>query len=88
MNIEELGRDSTGKVSSQPLIKSGKDRGYRLPETEGEWICCGGYAYESRQEVKWPHQAWIKVVTELGHRVGSWDYDGVKNFYILNGKKK
>lgn len=32
MNIEELGRDAHGKISSKPVIKSGKNQGYRQRE--------------------------------------------------------
>mgnify|MGYP003337285356 CR=1 FL=1 len=46
MNIEELGRDPHSRVSSQPSIKRGEDRGYRKPEVGGTWICASGYTYE------------------------------------------
>jgi len=87
MNIEELGRDAHGKVSSQPIIKAGKNRGYRQREVGGTWICSSGYCYEARQESKSAHAGWIKAVQDLGHRVGSWDYDGVRNYYIFKEKK-
>jgi hypothetical protein len=86
--IEELGRDVFGKVSSQPVIKAGENRGYRKSEVQGVWICSGGYCYDARQESKFPHMSWIKAVNELGIRVGSWDCDGVKNFYIFKEEGK
>ena len=83
MNIEELGRDSNGRVSSQPSIKSGKNRGFRQEEVGGTWICASGYTYEARQESRFAHVGWIKAVIQLGHRVGSLDNDGVKDYYIF-----
>ena len=83
MNIEELGRDPHSKVSSQPTIKRGEDRGYRKPEVGGTWICSSGYSYEARQESRFAHVGWINAVIQLGHRVGSLDYDGVKDYYIF-----
>ena len=47
--IEQLGRDKTkNHVSSQPVIKTGDNRGYRKPEKDGEWIYIDGYDYHSR----------------------------------------
>jgi len=83
MNIEILGRDPTGSVSSQPSIRSGPNRGRRRSEPRGVWVPAGGYAYEARQDAKWAHSGWIKAVQELGHRVGSWDCDGVRNYYVF-----
>lgn len=88
MNVEELGRDAHGKVSSQPTIKAGKNRGWRRKEVGGTWICSSGYCYEARQETKFPHVGWIKAVQQFGHRVGKCDYEGVKSFYIFKEKKK
>jgi hypothetical protein len=84
MNIlEQLGKDSEGRVSSQPPIKSGKDRGYRKAEIGGKWICAGGFCYESRQESKSPHYSWSETVQQFGILVGVWDYEGVKEFYLF-----
>ena len=87
MNIEELGRDANGKISSQPTIKAGKNRGYRQREIGGTWIYSSGYCYEARQESKSAHADWIKAVQELGHRVGSCDRDGVRSYYIFKEEK-
>ena len=87
MKIEELGRDAHGKVSSQPIIKAGKNRGWRRKEVGGTWICSSGYCYEARQESKSAHADWIKAVQELGHRVGSCDRDGVRSYYIFKEEK-
>jgi hypothetical protein len=88
MIIEDLGRDAHGKVSSQPTIKVGKNRGWRRKEVGGTWTYCSGYCYEARQETKFPHVDWIKSVQQLGHRVGKCDYEGVRNFYIFMENKK
>jgi hypothetical protein len=82
-HIEELGIDLHGKVSSQLVIKSGKNKGRRKVEVSGTWIHTGGFCYESRQESKSQHKGWIEAVLKLGHRVGSWDYEGVRNFYVF-----
>lgn len=37
----------------------------------------------ARQDAKWAHSGWIKAVQELGHRVRSWDCDGVRNYYVF-----
>ena len=82
-NIEELGRDPHSKVSSQPTIKRGEDRGYRKPEVGGTWICASGYTYEASQESKYAHTGWIEAVTQLGLRVGCYQNDGVVDYYIF-----
>ncbi len=81
--IELLGRDAAGSVSSQPPIKSGPNRGRRRREVGGKWIAAGGYCYEACQEAKGPHSSWIRAVQALGHRVGAWDCDGVRNYYVF-----
>jgi len=83
MNLEVLGCDPYGNISSQPLIKSGKNRGFRGVEKDGNWICVGGFCYESRQESKSPHYSWSEKVQRFGIRVGVWDYDGVREFYLF-----
>lgn len=87
MNIEELGRDPHSKVSSQPTIKSGKNRGFRQEEVGGTWICASGYTYEARQESRFAHVGWIKAVIQLGHRVGCYQNDGVVDYYIFKEDK-
>lgn len=84
MSLEELGRDGSGRMSSQPVIRRGPNRGRRKPEPRGAWICAGGYCYEERQGSKGAHTSWIRAVQTLGHRVGVWDCEGVRNFYIFS----
>ncbi len=48
MNIEELGRDATGKISSQPTIKAGKNRGWRRKEVGGT-KCKWGTTFENQE---------------------------------------
>ena len=62
MNLEVLGRDPHGNISSKPPIKSGKNRGFRGVERGGSWI---------------------GAVKRFGIRVGVWDYEGVKEFYLF-----
>jgi len=83
MNLEVLGCDPHGNISSQPPIKSGKNRGFRGVEKGGKWISAGGFNYESRQESKSPHYSWSETVQQFGIRVGVWDYEGVKEFYLF-----
>ena len=83
MNLEQLGKDPRGKVSSQPPIKSGQNRGFRGVEKGGTWIPAGGFCYDSLQESKSPHYSWSKTVQLFGIRVGVLDYDGVRNFYLF-----
>ena len=83
MNLEQLGRDPHGNISSQPPIKSGKNRGFRGVERGGSWISAGGFAYDSSQSSKSPHYSWIGAVKRFGIRVGVWDYEGVKEFYLF-----
>jgi len=83
VNLEVLGRDPHGKVSSQPPIKSGKNRGFRGSEVGGTWISAGGFTYDSLQSSKSPHYSWIGAVKRFGIRVGVWDYEGVKEFYLF-----
>ena len=83
MNLEQLGRDPHGNISSQPPIKSGKNRGYRGVERGGSWISAGGFTYDSLQSSKSPHYSWSEMVQRFGIRVGVWDYEGVKEFYLF-----
>jgi len=83
MNIEELGIDSSGKVSSQSTIKYGKNRGRRKAEKRGAWIYSNGFCYDDCQETKGVHSGWIKAIQQLGYRVGSHDYDGVRSYFIF-----
>jgi len=72
-----------GEVSSQAVIKSGKNRGFRRKETAGTWILAGGFCYESRQESKWPHYSWSAALHRLGFRVGILDREGTRDFFIF-----
>jgi len=81
--ITTLGRDPHGNPSSQPPFKSGVNRGYRRVEKEGRWIHVGGYAYESRSEVRSTCWEWVRSLQDLGLRIGSHDHEGVKEFYVF-----
>jgi len=83
VNLEVLGRDPHGNISSQPPIKSGKNRGFRGVERGGSWISAGGFTYDSPQSSRSPHGSWIGAVQRFGIRVGVWDYEGVKEFYLF-----
>jgi hypothetical protein len=83
MKLEELGRDTNGGISSLPTIHSGKNRGFRKPEVGGNWICAGGFTYNARQSEKSAHFSWVKALLNLGNRVGTYNQDGVTDFYIF-----
>ena len=83
MKPEELGRDTNGGISSLPTIRYGKNRGFRKPEVDGKWICAGGFTYDARQSEKSAHFSWVKALLNLGNRVGTYDQDGVTDFYIF-----
>jgi hypothetical protein len=85
--IEELGIDANRKVSSNEMITSGKDRQKRKPQEDGSWIYVGGFVYEASQETKFAHSQWIKAIVRLGHRVGSFDEEGVKSYYVFKESK-
>jgi hypothetical protein len=82
MILEELGRDTNGRISSLPPIKSGKNRGFRKPEVDGEWISTGGYTYDSRWCERDAHGSWLRSMDKLGFRTGKYELDGVVNLYI------
>jgi len=82
MILEELGRDKNGRISSQPPIKSGLNRGSRKPEVDGEWICTGGYTHDSRWDEKNAHGSWLRSMERIGFRTGKYELDGVVNLYI------
>jgi hypothetical protein len=82
-HITTLGRDHHGNPSSQPPFKSGVNRGYRRVEKGGTWIPTSGYAYESREEVRSTCWSWVRSLQGLGLRIGSYDYEGVKEFYVF-----
>lgn len=82
MKIEELAYDKYKKPSSQAAIKSGRNRGSRLPEKSGEWTCMSGYNCYARQQEKAINFEWAKQLISIGFRVGKLDYEGCTNFYI------
>lgn len=81
--LEELGRDVVGSISSLPVIRHGKNRGRRKPETAGRWLCAGGYTVDSRWCEKNAHSSWLKTMREIGYRVGKYEFDGVVNIYLF-----
>lgn len=83
MKPEELGRDTKGGISSLPTIRSGKNRGFRKPEVDGNWICTGGYTHDSRWDEKNAHASWLRSMQKLGFRTGRFDMDGVVNLYVF-----
>lgn len=86
LNIEELSRDKNKSLSSQPIIKSGSNKGFRQIEKNGNWIYLDGYDYHCRQQEKSIHFNYLKTLINLGFRIGSYDLDGVKSFYIFQNK--
>ena len=83
MATELLGEDRFGKLSSLATVKSGPNRGKRLPENGGEWICTGGYTHDSRWDEKNAHASWLRSMQKLGFRTGRFDMDGVVNLYVF-----
>lgn len=82
MILEQLGRDTEGGVSSQPTIRSGKNRGKRKPEVDGKWIYTGGYTHDSRWDEKNAHGSWLGFMTKIGFRTGKYELDGVVNLFV------
>lgn len=85
--IEELGFDKNHKVSSQSVIKSGPNRGFRVPEKDGEWICTSGHNCYAKQQERFINYEWSKKLIDLGFRVGKTTNDGCANFYIFKNKE-
>lgn len=83
LTIEELGKDKFKNISSMDVIKSGSNRGLRLPEKDGRWIFCGGYCYEARQSEKATHSSCVRAMLEMVFRCGKSDSDGIVNFYLF-----
>jgi hypothetical protein len=81
--IECLGKSVDGKMSSQPVFKTGRNRGRRRRERGGEWIYASGYCCDSSMFVPAAHAEWIRAVVSLGCRVGHHDKDGVRNYYVF-----
>lgn len=78
----KLGRDPEGNPSSQPRIESGENRGWMKSEVGGMWKPMGGYCYESLRGEQQANWEWARSVESLGFKVGIWDRDGVKEFYV------
>lgn len=90
MITEELGRDPNGDPSSQPIIKTGPNRGWRKKEVAGTWKYMGGYCSERGYPGSSgsQHVTWVSGVQELGFRVGRLCYEGVVSFYAFVGSDK
>lgn len=85
--IEGLAYDKYKKPSSQAVIKSGPNRGSRLPEKDGVWICMSGHSEYSRSQEQAINYEWSKKLIALGCRIGKIEYDGCTNFYIFKKVK-
>jgi hypothetical protein len=83
--LEYLGKDADGRMSSLSPLKSGENRGRRKKEREGEWSyvasCHYDRASDSNEQIA--HAKWAEMVLSLGHRVGHYDYDGVRSYYVF-----
>lgn len=78
---ERLERDKHGRVSSQPLVKSGPNRGKRHPETKGRWVyLCGCITRNYNQSVVCGEM--VRNLTGAGFRIGYYGDDGVHSFYL------
>lgn len=76
------------QISSQPIIKSGSNKGKRFPEKDGTWVYVAGYCYEARWDAKDAHAQWLKALSKLGYTFGKYELDGVVNFYIYYKTKE
>jgi hypothetical protein len=81
--IEELGMDKLLNASSQAVIKSGPNRGFRFPEKNGNWSYVSGYCYEASQAEKSTNMKWAKSIVQFAIRVGCLESDGVVKFYLF-----
>jgi hypothetical protein len=88
LNIEELSRAKNKSLSSQPKIKFGSNKGFSRIEKNGNWIYLDGYDYHCRQQEKSIHYNYLKTLINMGFRIGSYDLDGVKSFYIFQNKEQ
>lgn len=87
--IEELYFDKTKKsVSSQSIIKSGPNRGFRFPEKNGQWICMSGFNHSARQTEKFSHFEWANSLIKLGFRIGKTNNNGETYFYLFKENSK
>jgi hypothetical protein len=84
---EMMGRDKHGHVSSQPVVKSGPNRGKRLPETEGRWVyLCGFLVGNYDQSVVCGEV--VRSLAGAGFRLGHHDDDGVRSIYMWRGEHR
>ena len=81
-DIIELGCDPAEKLSSNPAIKSGHNRGWRLPESGGRWVSICGYACGALADVRSAAEEAPRKLALLGHRIGSLSSDGCVDFFI------
>lgn len=88
MEFFQLGKDKYNNISSQPIIKSGSNKGKRFPEKEGTWVYVAGYCYEARWDAKDAHAQWLKALSKLRYTFGKYELDGVVNFYIYYKTKE
>jgi hypothetical protein len=86
--IEELGHDKNHSISSLGVIKSGTNRGLRLPEKEGKWIYMSSHDEHARQQERAINYEWASSLLKLGFRIGKRELDGVTSFYIFRSKKE
>ena len=81
---EMLGRDKHGHMSSQPVVKSGPNRGKRLPDVSGRWVyLCGWIIRNYDQSVVCGEV--VRSLAGEGFRLGHHDDDGVRSFYLWRG---
>lgn len=84
--IEDLGMDKFLNASSQAVIKSGPNRGFRFPEKNGSWSYVCGHCYEASQAEKSTNMKWANSIVQFGIRVGCFESDGVIKFYLFKEK--
>lgn len=84
---DTLERDKHGQMSSQPVVKSGPNRGRRLPETAGSWFyLCGCIMQNYDQSVVCGEV--VRSLTREYFRLGHHDDDGVRSFYLWRGEHR
>lgn len=82
--VEQLGLDPEYKPSSQPVTKTGPNRGRRRREVGGTWHGVAGYTEYSRSELQSGNWSWARALTALGIvRVGYLMSDGCTSFYVF-----
>lgn len=81
--IEGLGYDKHHNPSSKAVIKSGPNRGWRLPEKDGKWVYISSVSEYARSQEQAINFEWGNKLVSLGFRVGKLTSDGCTGFYIL-----